>query len=165
MFLIVGALPARSGAQTAEGYTFVTGTTGQQVCIGTWVPSSDVALSGVCQGQVVDIAQFTAISARLTADRLDQLLLALGSIDQRLALSNDQLNRLIDVAANTQTSLDQQTRQAGDLLQETIARRFDALPEEILANDAFREEITKLKEEILREVERLYQKRPAPSTK
>ena len=160
VFLIVGAMPVRSGAQMAEGYTFITGTTGLQVCMGTWVPSRDVALPGVCEGQVVDIAQFMAISARLSSDKLDQLLLALSSIDQRLAFNNDQLNRLIDVTANTQTSIDQQARQVGELLQETIARRFDALPEEILANDAFREELTRLKEDILREVEMRYLKQP-----
>jgi hypothetical protein len=42
------------------------------------------------------------------------------------------------------------------MLREMITRRFDALPGEILANDQFKEEITKLKEDILKEVEKRY---------
>jgi hypothetical protein len=122
-------------------------------------------LPGVCQGQIVDVAQFTAVSAKLSADKLDQLLLALFSIDQKLALNNDQVNRLIEVTVTTQTSIDQQVSQVGELLYETIARRFDALPEEILSNDLFREELRKLKEDILKEVERNYSRRPTPSKK
>jgi hypothetical protein len=162
---IGGLLPVKSEAQMAEGYTFVTGASGPQVCLGRWVPSRDVALPGVCEGQVVDLAQFTAISSRLSAERLDQMLFTLGSIDQRLAVNNEQFNRLVEATVNTQTSIEQQARQVGELLQETIARRFDSLPEEILANDAFREELSKLKEDILREVERLYLRRPVSSTK
>jgi hypothetical protein len=113
----------------------------------------------------VDVAQFTAISARQSADRLDQLLSTLTSVDQKLAVNNDQINRLIDATVNTQISIDQQARQVGELLKETIAKRFDALPEQILANDAFREELAKLKEDILREVEKQYLKRPPSSAK
>jgi hypothetical protein len=165
MFLIAAALPVRSEAQTAEGYTFITGAGGAQVCLGRWVPSRDVALPGFCEGQLVDLAQFTAISSRLSADRLDQMLFALGSIDQRLALNNEQVSLLIEATVNTRTAIDEQGRLAGELLQETIARRFDSLPDEILANDAFREELAKLKKDILKEVERLYQKRPASQKK
>lgn len=161
VFLVVTISPGRPAAQTAADYTFVTGTTGQLVCIGTWVPPKDVALPGVCEGQIVDVAQFTAISSRLTADKLDQLIVALGAIDQKLALNNEQLDRLIDVATGTQQVLDRQTGQPADILRETIAARFETLPQEILANDAFRQTLLNLKDEILKEVERLYQKRPA----
>jgi hypothetical protein len=160
IFLVVGISPGRPEAQTATDYTFVTGSTGQLVCIGTWVPPKDVALPGVCEGQVVDVTQFTAISSRLTADRLDQLIVALGAIDQKLALSNEQLNRLIDVTAGTQMALDRQTGQSADTLREAVAERFETLPQELLANAAFREALTNLKEDILKEVEKLYQKRP-----
>lgn len=163
VLFIMGALPARSRAQTAEGYTLLGGTFGAQVCMGRWVPSRDIALPGICEGPLVDVAQFTAISARQSADRLDQLLSTLTSVDQKLAVNNDQINRLIDVTVNTQVSIDQQARQIGEFLRETITMRFDALPEEILENDAFREELAKLKEDILKEVERHYLKQPAPS--
>lgn len=165
VLFIVGALPVRSRAQTAEGYTFLSGSSGAQVCMGNWVPSRDIALPGVCEGLLVDVAQFTAISARQSADRLDQLLSTLTSIDQKLAVNNDQISRLIDATVNTQTSIDQQTGQVGELLKETIASRFDALPEELLANNAFKEALAKLKEDILREVEKHYLKQPQPSKK
>ncbi len=165
VFFIASALPVRVQAQMSEGYTFLRGTSGSQVCLGRWIPSSDVALPGVCQGQLVDVAQFAAISARQSAEKLDQLLVTLSSIDQRLAVSNEQLNRLIEATVNTQASIDQQARQAGEFLRDTISRRFDALPEEILSNDAFRGELTRLKEDILRDVERQYSRQPAPSRK
>jgi hypothetical protein len=148
-----------------EGYTFIRGATGTQVCLGRWVPPRDVALSGVCEGQIVDVTQLTAISARLTADRLDQILLALASLDQKLAINNDQVKQLIEANVKTQTSIDQQVKQVSDLLRETLTKRFNALPEEILANDLFKEEIEKLKEDILKEVEKYYSRKPISSTR
>jgi len=162
---IVGTLPVRSLAQSSEGYTFLSGTSGAQVCMGTWVPSRDVALPGVCQGFLVDVAQFTAISARQSADKLDQMLSALTAIDQKLAVNNEEINRLIDATVNTQVTVDQQARQIGEFLKETITTKFDALPEALLSNDAFREELAKLKEEILKEVEKHYLKQPEPEKK
>jgi hypothetical protein len=114
---------------------------------------------------VFGLSQLSAISAKQTVDRLDQLLLALNSIDQKLAVSNDQITLLIQAAVNTQTSIEQQVRQGGDLLREVIKRRFDALPKEILKNDLFKEELTRLKEDILGEIEKQYSPRPAPSGK
>jgi len=165
VFFIVGASSVQSQTQVVEGYTFIRGGTGPQVCLGRWVPPKDVALPGVCEGQVVGVDQLTAISTRLSADRLDQLLLALTSIDQKLAVNNDQIKRLIEATVNTQTSIDQQVRQVSEFLRETITKRFDALPEEILANDLFKEELTKLKEDILKEVEKHYSTRSTPSTR
>jgi hypothetical protein len=93
------------------------------------------------------------------------LLGVLTSIDQRLTVSNDQINLLLQATVNTQASIDQQVRQGSELLSDTITRRFDALPKEILDNDLFREELTKLKEDILEEVEKQYLKRPSPPAK
>lgn len=165
MFSFAGVSSVQSQTQAVEGYTVVRGLSGTSICLGRWLPSRDVALPGVCEGQMVDPDQLTAVSAKLSADRLDQLLLAIASIDQKLSVNNDQIKRLIDATVNTQTSIDQQVRQVSELLHETISRRFDALPEEILSNELFREEITKLKEDILKEIENRYPARPAPSTK
>jgi hypothetical protein len=165
VFFIAGVSSVQSQTEMVEGYTFIRGATGPQVCLGRWVPSKDVALPGVCEGQIVDVAQLTAISARLSADRLNQILFALASIDQKLAVNNDQIKRLIEATVNTQTSIDQQVGQVSELLHDAITKRFDALPEEILANDLFKEELTKLKEDILKEVEKHYSKQPKPSTR
>jgi hypothetical protein len=160
--LFLSASSVWSQTQVVEGYTFISGGTGTRVCLGRWIPSSDVALPGVCEGQVVDVEQLTAVSAKLTAEKLDQLLVALTSIDQKLAVNNDQVKRLIEVTLDTQASIEQQV---DELLYEKITTRFDTLPEEILANDLFREELTKLKEDILKEVEKHYTKRTTPSKK
>ncbi len=163
VFFIVGLSSVQCQTQEIEGYTIVRTVTGPQVCLGRWVPPRDVGLSGVCEGQLVAVAQLSAISARQSTEKLDQLLLSLASIDQKLAVNNDQMNRLIEATVGTQTSIDQQVRQVSELLRETITKRFDALPKEILANDVFREELNKLKEDILKEVEKRYPIKPKPS--
>ncbi len=162
---IVGASPLRSEAQETKGYTFLRGAFGPQVCIGRWVPSSDVAVPGTCEGQLMDVSQFTAVSSEQSAERLDQMLVSLASIDQKLAVSNDQLERLINATVNTQKSMDEQVRSLSSMLRETISRRFDELPAEMLASEEFKKEITKLKEEILGDVEKLYPPRPTPPAK
>jgi ABC-type transporter Mla subunit MlaD len=105
---------------------------------------------------MVDVSQLTAISTEQTADRLDQLLLVLESIDQRLADKNVQIERLIEASVNTQASIDQQTGQVGELLHDTISSRVDALSRRVLANDTFKKELEKLKEDILRDVKKSY---------
>jgi hypothetical protein len=163
LFFVLGVSSVQS--QGLGGYTVVSSPSGPQVCLGRWVPSKDVALPGVCEGQLVDVAQFTAIFTKMSADRLDQVILLLGLMDQKLAVSIDQVNRLLESMVKTQTAIEQQASQTDELLRETITRRFDSLSEEILASDQFREELLRLKEDILKEVERNYQARPAPSKK
>jgi len=102
---------------------------------------------------MVDINHLNAVSSRLTSDKLDQMLLALSSLDQKLAINNEQIKQLIDVNVKTQTSIDEQIRQVSDLLHETIAKRFEGLPAKILEDESFKEELEKLKEDILKEVE------------
>ena len=161
----MGVSPVQSQPQTFEGYTVISGPWGAQVCLGRWVPSKDVALPGVCEGQLLDAAQVTAIFSKASTDRLDQVILLLGLMDQKLAIGIDQVNRLLESMVKTQTAVEQQTSQTDDLLREAINKRFDALSEEILASDQFREELLRLKEDILKEVEKHYQARPAPSKK
>jgi len=165
VFFIVGLSSVQCQTQSVEGYTLIRGPSGTLVCLGRWVPSRDVALPGTCEGQVVDISQLTAISSRLTADRLEQILYSLASLDQKMAINNDQMRQLIDATLKTQTSIDQQVGQVSDLLSEAITARFNALPKEILANDAFKKELEKLKEDILKEVEKHYSKQPTQSKK
>jgi hypothetical protein len=160
VFFIVGMSPAQS--QAGEDYTFITGERGPQICVGSWIPPRDVGLPGFCDGQLFGLSQLSAISAKQTVDRLDQLLSVLASIDQRLAANNDLVLQLIESTANTQSSIEQQVWQGGNLLRDAITQRFDDLPKEILANDLFKEELSKLKEDILGEVEKQYLKRPSP---
>lgn len=161
--LDISSVPAQT--EVVEGYTFIRGTMGPQVCLGRWIAPRDVAVPGFCDGQLIDVAQLTAVSARLSADRLDQILLALISIDQRLSVNNDQVRELIEATVSTQTSIDEQVSQVSELLHEAITTRFEALPEEILTSDLLKEEITKLKEDILKEVDKNFLRRPPSSTK
>lgn len=159
VFCIIGASSAQG--QSGEGYTFITSERGPQICLGNWIPPRDVGLAGVCDGQVIGLPQLSAISAKQTVDRLDQLLTALSSIDQRLADNNDLMTFLIQATVNTQTSIDQQVRQGGEFLRDAITQRFSDLPKEIMTNDLFKQEIMKLKADILAEVEKQYSKKPA----
>lgn len=149
-------------SQGLGGYTVVSGPSGPQVCLGRWIPPKDVALPGLCEGQLMDVSQFTAMFTKMSADRLDQVIILLGSIDQKLALNNDQVSRLLESTVKTQTFMEQHVGATSELLREAITSRFDALPEEILRSDQFREEVLRLKEDILKEVERRYPTRPAP---
>lgn len=161
-FLLGMAIPAYCQSQVVEGYTFIRGPAGPLVCLGQWVPSGDPALPGTCQGQLVDVTQLTAVSAGQSADRLSDILDSLDSIDQKIAVSNDRLERLIDATVSTQNAIDEQSRSVSEVLRETIIRRFDELPAKMMESKEFREEMTKLKEEILSDVKKLY---PAKSSR
>jgi len=165
LLFVAGVSPVQSETQIFEGYTVITGPWGPQVCLGRWVPSRDGTLPGVCEGQLIDVSQLTAIFTKMNTDRLDQVILLLGLMDQKLAVSIDQVNRLLESMVKTQTAIEQETSQTGELLEETITKRFDALSEEILASEQFREELLKLKEDILKEVEKRYPARPSPLKK
>lgn len=153
LVVFMACAPAvRSQTQEIEGYTVIKGQTTSIVCLGRWVPSKEVGKPGVCEGQLVDVAQLTAISSKLTAERLDQILLFLSSIDQKLADSNNQLERLIEATANVQAAIDRQAGQSDELLRDAIDKRFDELTRGLLAGDAFRKELEGQKKEILKEI-------------
>lgn len=154
--IIVSVSSVQAQIQEIEGYTVIRGGTGSIICLGRWVPSAEVGKPGVCEGKMVDVSQLTAISTKQTAERLDQLLLVLDSIDQRLADNNLQIERLIEATINTQELLDQQVGQVGELLYDTISSRVDALSRRVLANDTFKKELEKLKEDILTDVKKSY---------
>jgi hypothetical protein len=142
-----------------EDYTVINGT----VCVGTWVPSKDVALPGSCEGQLVEMHEFAALAAKQSADRLYQVLKALTSIDQKLSVNNDQIKQLIQATNNPQF-WNERLRQ-GNFLRERITKRFDELPKEMLSNGLHKEQITELKENLLKEIEKLYPTHTAPPTK
>ncbi len=159
--LVVTASPAES----QDDYTFIATNRGNQVCVGTWIPPREAGLPGTCEGQIMTYAQFSAVSGRQSVDRLDQLLVSLESINEKMAINNDQIGKLVDATVNTQNSIERQVRQSGDFLRETIARRFEALPKELLSNESFKEALSKLKEDILAEVDKRFPARQAPPAK
>ncbi len=145
-----------ASAWSQEDYTPIATVYGQQVCIGRWIPSSTGAQGGTCEGELIGVQQLAAISARQSVDRLNQLLTALYSISDKMDVSNDQLNLLIQVTANAQ-----QAAQNNEALRRTIAQRFGALSLELTENEAFREEISSLRKDILAAVEKRYPTNPA----
>ena len=165
ILFIVSVSTVQSQTQDIEGYTVFSGSLGPQVCIGKWTPSRDPIMPGVCDGQVVGLSQLTAVSTRQSVDRLDKLLLVLNSIDQKLAVNNDQIFMLIKATSNPPVSVDQQLRQVGELLREAISQRFGKLPDEMLANELFGKEIETLEADLLKEVEKRYSKQPETSIK
>jgi hypothetical protein len=138
-----------SPALSQEEFTFVTSAFGPQVCIGRWIPSTEIGQAGTCEGQLVGVPQLTAMSTRQSVERLDQLISFLASIDQKMDINNEQMDRLIEVTVNAQ-----QISKTGELLRNTISQRFAAVPDEMLKDKAFSEEIRKLRLDILRDVER-----------
>ncbi len=159
--LLIASLPPGSQAQESEGYSFFRGPTGPQVCIGNWTPPSKDYVSGYCDGQVLDVSQFGAVSSRMSAERLDMAIQYLQSIDSRLAANNAAIERLINATVSAKAATSQQDTG----LRSAIRRRFDAVPAELLANESFRQEIAKLRQDILREVDSSFQQPPARSTK
>ncbi len=157
LICLVAGVSAAQG-QDSENYTFFSNEYGPQICFGTWVPSSDVALPGVCQGQTMPLYQVNALSGRQTVDKLDKMLLFLEAMDQKLSVGNDQMNSLIETTVNTQTLLEQYSQLVSESLSEAIDRRFDELPKEIMDNELFKQELDKLKTDILKEVEKRYSK-------
>jgi len=152
-FSFLGASPA----QSQDEYSFIADAYGPKVCLGRWIPSG-YGQAGVCEGQLIGVPQLTAISARQSVERLDQLIDVLSSISQKMDVNNDQLNLLIEATVNAQ-----QASQVNEFMRETITHRFAALPAELFADQVFSEEITRLKEDILKEIERRYPTISAPS--
>ena len=155
-FSFICASPVQSQIQEIAGYTVIRGGTGSIICLGRWVPSTEVGKPGVCEGQMVDVSQLTAISTKQTVERLDQLLLTLDSIYQRLADNSVQIERLIEATVSTQASIDRQAEQVGELMHDTISTRVDALARRVLANETFKKELEKLKEDILTDLKKYY---------
>ncbi len=162
--MITAASPAYCITQEAGGYTFIKGETGSQVCVGTWVPPSSVGKPGDCEGELMDVAQFSAVTATQSIDRLDQLVNSLSSIDEKMAASNAQLQRLIDVELDMLTLLDQQSAQSYEQLRAAISSKFDAAPTEFRSYRAAREAIKKLREDIMKEFDKYAGPSPQPTT-
>ncbi len=159
-FFGAGALPVFA----QEGYTFITTDRGAAICFGRWITAADPALPGHCDGQVLGLSELTAISSKQSVDRLDQLLGVMSAIDQRLAENNEQIGRLIQVTSDIQSAIDRQVNPVSEFLRETINRKFAELTDQTV-DDHVRQQIERLKSDILAEVERRYPSRPLPPKK
>ena len=75
--------------------------------------------------------------------------------------NSKQLETLIQVTENTKTSIDTQVAQVGEILRESISLRFDTLLVQLINDDLFKEELIRLKEEILAEIDSVYFAEPS----
>lgn len=155
-FIFVYVSSVHAQTQEIGGYTVMRAGSGSIICVGRWVPSREPGRPGVCEGQMTDPSQLTAISTKQTADKLDQLLTFLAAIDQRLADNSAQIERLIEATVNTQAAINQQVEQAGELMHDTISSRVDALSKRVIANETFKKELEKLKQDILTDLKKRY---------
>ena len=177
IFMTLSASRVRAQAQVVEGYTFVRTVSGTAVCLGTWIPPRSAGLPGRCEGELVDVSQLNAVSAKAAADKLDQIFTFLVAIDEKMAINNDQVSQLVLAATAIQASIEEQVRQISELqndrieeqrretdeaLQEMINGRFEELPKAMVESDVFREELEKLRKDILEEVQKHYIKRAEP---
>lgn len=86
-------------------------------------------------------------NTKATTTALNSVVAALNNLNARLAeikSSTDNTSRLID----------QQVQQANQLLYDAIAKRFDALPGALLTNELIKQELDKLRKDILQEVDK-----------
>ena len=60
------------------------------------------------------VPQLTAISAKQTVDRLDQLLTAFASVDEKLDINNKQVSQLIEAALNILPDFDREAGKTGE---------------------------------------------------
>ena len=158
-FAVISALPSGSLAQEPEGYSFFSGISGTQVCIGQYTSPSSDNVTGVCQGQMLGLDQFSAVAARQSADRLERIAAVLETIDEKLSANNRQLQLLTEVSADARMDA---LRKEIDILNNAISQRFEAIPEDVIANSRFREELDRLRADIMAEVEK---RLPAPVKK
>ena len=87
-------------------------------------------------------------------NRLDTLNNNLSTLIKLLQDSNSNTSSTITKLTETSTQLRQQNEQANELLQNLIIERFKSLPADLLVNPLFKSEIDKLKNDILKEVEK-----------
>jgi hypothetical protein len=128
--------------QNYDGVAIVPSSYGDLICLGNW--NGD---AGRCEGAAVSSGALAAISASKSADKLEQIRLLLETMNKGLSANTQAL-------LNMQKSPILQSLPAKDSLSEAIMTRFDAIPPGILAVDSVKQEIEKLKEDILQELDR-----------
>ena len=139
--------------QNYEGMVILPSTYGDLLCLGNW--NSDLKR---CDGPAVSSGALAAISAAKSVDKLEQIRLLLDKMNNGLSANTQAL-------LNIQKSVDLQKRPAKESIKQAITTRFDAIPSGILTDDSVRNEIERLKQDILLEVDQSSLKSPSSSGK
>lgn len=128
--------------QRYDGNVILPSTFEDLICLGNWNAELER-----CEGSAVSSGALAAISAAKSADRLEQIRLLLDSIHNRLS---ENTQALLDL----RKSFDLQNAPATQSLRQAIITRFDAVPAGILTDGLVKEELDRLRNDILGEVER-----------
>lgn len=128
--------------QQYDGNIILPSTFEDLICLGNWNAELER-----CEGSAVSSGALAAISAAKSADRLEQIRLLLDAMNNSLSANTQALRDI-------QRSFGPQTGPANGSLQEAILTRFDAIPAGILTDDSVREELERLRNDILQEVNR-----------
>ncbi|MBI3803442.1 MAG: hypothetical protein HY282_06735 [Nitrospirae bacterium] len=143
-FLFVSMIEVSSlEAQNLEAYdgkVILPSTYGDLICFENW--NADARR---CDGSSISSGGLAALSALRSADTLAEIKTLLESMNKNLAANTDAMLHL-------QTSLDRRAIPANESLVGAINDRFDAIPAGILKNDAVKEALQRLREDILKEV-------------
>ncbi len=139
--------------QNFDGKTIIPSSYGDLVCFGNWD-----ADSRTCNGPQISSGGLSALSAMKSTDTLEQIRALLDTMNRTLSVNTEAI-------LNIQKSFDPQSRQANASLHESIDKRFDAIPENVLTDDSVKEEFRKLREDILREIDQRNVKPPAAPPK
>ena len=139
--------------QNYEGMVILPSTYGDLLCLGVW--NSDLKR---CDGPAVSSGALAAISAAKSVDKLEQIRLLLDKMNNGLSANTQAL-------LSIQKSVDLQSRPVKESIKQAIAARFNAIPSGILTDDSVRNEIERLKKDILLEVDQSGPKSPGSSGK
>jgi hypothetical protein len=120
--LVIFIILASATYSQDEEYTYISSPKGPGICLGRWVQSDDAMKPGHCEGEVMALSQYSVLSSKKAVDRLDQLLIAISAIDEKMAENNNQLGILIQANEKTNASIDSQVAQVGEILRETISK-------------------------------------------
>lgn len=145
-FLIPDVLSARAQTppppQNFDGKVILPSTFGDLICLGGWD-----AEARRCNGAQVSSGGLAALSAMRSAEALER-------IQALLDTMNKTLSENTEAVLSIELSIDQQNRQAGESLRQAISKRIDAAVETIGDDDSVKEALQKLKNDLLREIDR-----------
>lgn len=157
LFLRTTAFSA--AGQTAESYNgkgIISSTFEDRICFGNVVTSEETFPR--CSGSEVSSGGLTAISTLNTVEKLEQIRVLLESINNRLAPKPE-------AAPQGEKSPEQSSALPAPSLHEAVEKRFAEVPSEVFSSEGARQEISRLKTAILKEIDAQTSEGAAPPKK
>ncbi|TAJ99837.1 MAG: hypothetical protein EPO39_16395 [Candidatus Manganitrophaceae bacterium] len=127
--------------QNFDGKVILPSTFGDLICLGGWD-----AESRRCNGAQVSSGGLAALSAMRSAEALERIQALLDTMSKTLSENTE-------AVLSIENSIEQQNRQAGESLRQAVAKKVDAVAETV-DDDSVKEALQKLKNDLLREIDR-----------